>query len=149
MHGPKDTGLGSWRIRVGPKIKDEAEPRQTDRPSTEEHCEQARLSGASLVAMMKSTYLRNFYNQTVPTGNPKYETRGKHVRMASVPPTFGRCLGLSAQGARWLSMRVREPKNEGISVQADVSRRPLGRRLHARHASKLKQVRQKVELADE
>ena len=29
----------------------EAEPRQTDRTSAEEHCEQARLGGASLVSM--------------------------------------------------------------------------------------------------
>jgi len=35
IHDP-DGGIGSWRIRVGPKPQAEAEPRQTDRTSAEE-----------------------------------------------------------------------------------------------------------------
>src|SRR5579864_2906757 len=40
-------------------------PRQTDRTPAEEHCQKARLGGASLVSMMQAAHLRNLHNKTV------------------------------------------------------------------------------------
>jgi hypothetical protein len=58
--------MPALRTRVGPKAQEEAEPRQRDpKSAAEEHCEQAPLAGASLVSMMKSAHLRNFYDKAV------------------------------------------------------------------------------------
>ena len=61
----KTPALDQGELALARRLRRKLSPDKADPTSAEEHCEQARLGGASLVSMMKSAHLRNFYDKTV------------------------------------------------------------------------------------
>ena len=61
----KTAALDHGELAFARNLRTKLSPGKQTRTSREEHCQEARLGGASLVSMMKSAHLRNFHNKTV------------------------------------------------------------------------------------
>jgi hypothetical protein len=61
----KTAALDQGELALARNLRTKLSPGKQSEHRAEQHCQNARLGGASLVSMMQSAYLRNFHNETV------------------------------------------------------------------------------------